>query len=582
MKKNKISLIATILGTSIILIAVILASIIYFSSQLTKTAAQDEELYYDRLYTISTKLINADRDLYQAMTAAIQRHDIWNIKDDPVYEELKATYLQDYIDNKAQVLERVNDSIAIASSDKVLYTETTLEDGSENFETISTRFLAEFAAWENTFNVESDTGFYSLFIQDFESTRSSLSELTDIAEKWAVYERDARRAEQSRSMIVGVLIFAVITLVALAASIMVVLITKKSLSYTVKAVDTMATGNFVTKVEAESVFSEFHSVETSMEEMRRRLQDSLLIVSDCADNVNNKADATKSSISDSEENTSNISVAVDELAQGAMTMAEDVQNTAEITLEIGDNIDKVQAAANSNLVKVKDLYNTSIALKSQLSEIKKADEATDEKAGQVALSVNKTAEIVEEISKAAEGIISIASQTNLLALNASIEAARAGDAGRGFAVVADNIKGLAEESNEMAGEITNMLDTITQYSNENRNLTTSIKEATSNEAEALENMSEAFDKMLVLLTETENGNQEIASLVENMSANKEKIMTSVHSLSSLSEEYAASTQETSASITQLTGNMTSIVGEANGLGDISSQLKENVDFFKVK
>ena len=59
-------------------------------------------------------------------------------------------------------------------------------------------------------------------------------------------------------------------------------------------------------------------------------------------------------------------------------------------------------------------------------------------------------------------------------------------------------------------------------------------------------------------------------------------MSSVHSLSSLSEEYAASTQETSASITQLTGNMTSIVGEANGLGDISSQLKENVDFFKVK
>ena len=582
MKQKKISLVATILGAAIILIAVIIASIIYFSSQLSKTVSQDEELYFDRLYSISEKLINADRDLYQAMTAAICRHDIWSINEDPIYDELRVNYLQDYIDNKAQVLERVNDAVAIASTDKVLFTGTTLEDGSDNFEALSKQFLAEFEVWENVFDVETDTGDYATFVQDFESTREALSDMTDITEKWAIYERDARRADLNRSMLIGVLIFAVITLVALAASIMVVLITKKSLSYTVKAVDTMATGNFVTKVEAESIFSEFHSVETSMEDMRRRLQDSLLIVSDCADNVNNKADATKSSISDSEENTSNISVAVDELAQGAMTMAEDVQNTAEITLEIGDNIDKVQAAANSNLVKVKDLYNTSIALKSQLNEIKKADEATDEKAGQVALSVNKTAEIVEEISKAAEGIISIASQTNLLALNASIEAARAGDAGRGFAVVADNIKGLAEESNEMAGEITNMLETITQYSNENRNLTTSIKEATSSEAEALENMSDAFDKMLVLLNETENGNQEIASLVENMAVNKEKIMTSVHSLSSLSEEYAASTQETSASITQLTGNMTSIVGEANGLGDISSQLKENVDFFKVK
>ncbi|MCR5237797.1 MAG: methyl-accepting chemotaxis protein, partial [Lachnospiraceae bacterium] len=193
----------------------------------------------------------------------------------------------------------------------------------------------------------------------------------------------------------------------------------------------------------------------------------------------------------------------------------------------------------------------------------------------------KTAEVVEEISKAAEGIISIASQTNLLALNASIEAARAGEAGKGFAVVADNIKGLAEESNQMAGQITNMLSTITQYSNENKNLTASIKEATTNEASALDQMSADFDEMLQLLSETESGNQEISRLVEDMTEGKDKIMSSVDSLSSLSEEYAASTQETSASITQLTSNMGNIVGEADELGDISDKLKDNVNYFKV-
>ena len=133
----------------------------------------------------------------------------------------------------------------------------------------------------------------------------------------------------------------------------------------------------------------------------------------------------------------------------------------------------------------------------------------------------------------------------------------------------------------MAGEITNMLSTIIKYSDENKNLTTSIKDATSSEAEALREMNVSFDRMLKILNETEAGNKEIASLVDNMTVGKEKIMTSVDSLSSLSEEYAASTQETSASITQLTSNMSSIVDEADELGNISDQLKTNVAFFKV-
>ncbi|MBQ8139644.1 MAG: hypothetical protein IJ195_09340 [Lachnospiraceae bacterium] len=582
MKKKTLTVTAALFGSVAVLILMLIASVGIFSGQIVGTFNQDEDLYYDHLYTISSDIINADRDFYQSMIAAVQYHDLQLAPPDVPPELLKELidgYYNDYVDNRQQVMDRTDHAHTIASDKAALFSGIKIDE--KSFDDYYNEFIANFITWDTTYDVASGEGDYTLFIQYFESTRGSLSNMTDIAEEWAIQEKASRFAQMKRSLFITAATFTVLIIIVLCASIFIILAMRKSLKQIVASVTSMAEGDFATEVVPDSMFNEFYAVQYSTEDMRSRLQESLKLVVASADTVNGKAQNTKQSITDSEDNTNNISVAVSELAEGAMTMAEDVQTTAQITVDMGESIDKVNAAAGNNLEKVKALYEESIDLQKQLDEIRKADEVTDEKAGLVADSVGKTAEVVEEISKAAEGIISIASQTNLLALNASIEAARAGEAGKGFAVVADNIKGLAEESNQMAGQITNMLSTITQYSNENKNLTSSIKEATTNEAAALEQMSDAFDKMLALLKETEEGNKEIASLAADMTDGKDKIMGSVDSLSSLSEEYAASTQETSASITQLTSTMGGIVTEADELGDISDTLKKNVEFFKV-
>ncbi len=584
MKTAKQRLVTMIIIAAATLFLMIIASVGYFSVQLMKNTQKDEALYYDQLFTITSEILNADRDFYQAMFAATMHYDIaQGIEGIPAEQaqEILGDQYADFVNNVKQVKERTGDAIAQASKNDVLYTGTKLDGDSKNFRDYAQLFQSELAAWEKTYDLANHSGDFTAYIEAFNTTRESLSQMSDITELWAKNESKRNTIQINKSIATSAAIFGALLIVVAVIAVFIVRMiytSTKSMSESIKKV---ASGDFATSIEADSKLKEFYDIELQLEEMRNRLQTSLKEVIDCSENVNSLADTTKEKVEAAQVSSSNISTAMNELAQGATVMAEDIQTTSLIAGDMGSSIDVVQGAAENNLTNVNALYKESLELQKQLSDIREADMKTDERAGQVAESVGKTAGVVSEISAVAENIISIASQTNLLALNASIEAARAGEAGRGFSVVAENIKNLAEQSNQLAGEITGMLGTITQYSNENKELTSSIKEATANEAAALDTMTQSFDKMLELLKDTEEGNKQIASLVESMSNGKEKILSSMESLASVSEENAASTEETSASLIQMNEHMTSVSEDAKALGEISDQLKKNVAYFSV-
>ncbi len=566
-----------LIGISTVLVLTLVISIFVNSSKMKQIEKADEALYYDMLYTISTTLINADRDMYQAETAVLNLNAYAQYLPD---DQIKG-HINDYYENCQQASDRVKQAAELAKTDNDLFTEHTAADG-KNFSQVYSTFDSQFSKWQSTYNVDANEGDIEQFVIEFATTREYISDMTDIVEDWASHEKIENEETTDRSILINTIVFIVIAIILLIITIFIIMAIIMTLKKMGEDVERISSGDFVTKINAQSIILEFQEILASLESMRHELRNALVKVIDHADTVNTKAELAKDSISNSQKTTTDISSAVNDLATGATAMAEDVQSTSAVTVNMGSSVDNVLDSANSNLERGRQVYEESTRVKEQLEQIKVQDQKNDEMASQVAESVNETANVVAQITTAAESIISIASQTNLLALNASIEAARAGEAGKGFAVVADNIKDLAGDTNNLAGEITNMLSTITDYSNKNKELTEAIKGAITNETTALEEMSESFDEMLKLLEETEVGNKQIVELVETMNADKENIMNSVESLSSISEENAASTQETSASLMQLDTNMESVVVQAQDLQRIAEELTANVKYFKVE
>ncbi len=560
----------------------LIISIFMLGREMNSTYSDAEALYFDKLYQINSNLVNADRDFYQAMNAAQQYMSIaqsdGSLPED-VMNQLYAARSASFDENLAQTLERISKANEIAQTDSYLYTGISI-DG-KTYKDFSEEFTTNYEAWLGVYDFKTEEGDITAFNEDFETTRDSISNMSDIVEKWAEEEEAIAKSDIKSKIITLSIVFAIIIILIY----LLVLVTAKSLSDGVKrvegAIDNMSNGDFVTHLEVDSPIKEFKGIAVAAENMRHNLHEALKRIIASAKNVDDGANVAKEKISDSQTATADINQAVSDLANGATAMATDVQSAAGITVSIGNAVENVLGAANSNLENGRNVMEESLRVQSELGELVTSGQNTREKANHVSESVSETAEVVSRISQAADLIISIANQTNLLALNASIEAARAGEAGRGFAVVADNIKDLAEESNGAANEISSMLKQITDLSNQNKSLTDAIKKATEDETAALNSMSDSFERMLAMLHETEEGNNRIVELVETLEGNKNSIMDSVESLSSVSEENAASTQQTSASLSMLDDNMVNVVEQAENLKVVAMELRDNVKMFTI-
>lgn len=279
--------------------------------------------------------------------------------------------------------------------------------------------------------------------------------------------------------------------------------------------------------------------------------------------------------------TSETNNAINDMACGATSQANE---TADSKNKVDSIVEHLYAQADHTkmLKKTSDhLMQAAKSTRDTLEKLIAVFKENDTAVNLVSEQTKQTKNSASQIAVAVEVISEIANQTNLLSLNASIEAARAGEQGKGFAVVADEIRKLAEQSSQSAQQIARVIEALTTNSEESVGTMSIVKNNNSEQMEQLDSTRGSFENMTNelddLITNIDAMNQHTEDITKSISS----LSNSISTLASISQENAASCEETSANMLVLDESMVTCVNQIKQLVELSKTLEELTQKFKI-
>lgn len=319
----------------------------------------------------------------------------------------------------------------------------------------------------------------------------------------------------------------------------------------------------------------------SLNTMTESLKDLIGKVHDTSAQVAATSEELTASAEQTSKATEQITIAIQEVSAGSQQQVSSVTETTNIVIDISKGMEQVASSIRlvadlSSITTQKAEVGNQVVTQTiqQMNSVQQQVQDT-------ALVVNLLGEKSKEIGQIVELITQIAGQTNLLALNAAIEAARAGEHGRGFAVVADEVRKLAEQSGQAAGEIREL---IGQIQNESLKAVSSMKVGTESVNEGIQMVyqtGDSFRDILNMIEEVSSQSQEVAAIVEQVNAGSIGMVEAMEQVVHISEQSAGNSQSVAASAEEQLASMEEISSSANSLSRMAEELNLLVGRFKI-
>ncbi|WP_214888506.1 methyl-accepting chemotaxis protein [Exiguobacterium sp. s142] len=347
----------------------------------------------------------------------------------------------------------------------------------------------------------------------------------------------------------------------------------------VKAAEAIAAGHLITLPDS-TRRDEIGRLERAMRDMTASLQTVIGSIRVTSVKVNEMTETAAAENEAVASTTSNITNAVDEMANGAQSIATELQETLEsvgiMATSFETSLNQTKQTTEETTEMTREVAAGIETLTDQEHILRRSSERNQSLVERMDQFARKT----EEIEKMAKLVEDVAAQTNLLALNAAIEAARAGEAGRGFAVVASEVKKLAEESNVATRSIFGVVQTIRD---EVGNLTDMVEESSHEQTAQLQ----AFGLTKQAFTRIHDRTDHVASFVgtieqEMVASSREvtNVLKRVEEVSGVTEELAAGNEEVAASMKEQQASFDQIFALMQELEGQAASLASQVQHFE--
>lgn len=380
-------------------------------------------------------------------------------------------------------------------------------------------------------------------------------------------------------------IFLVISVAAVAASILIAFITADKIARPIREVEnwmkSLASGDLTREPLVQKTEDEVGQLVVTTNNVNKKLRHIMIEMSTASELVSRQSIQLTESSNEVRTGSEQIAITMEELADGSEAQAERASELSGFMKGFSRQI----AAASSSGVVVHEDSNRVFGLAEKGSKMMSAStkqmkiiESTVQDAVHKMGGLDAQA---GEISKLIEVIKDISDQTNLLALNASIEAARAGVHGRGFAVVANEVGKLADQVGESVSDITKIVFAI---QNETSEVSSSLQSgfgAAVKGSEQIHNTEETFMRIKKEIGQMANKIESMSQNLKEASSDSHEMTTSIQEIAAISEESAAGVEETSATAEESASAMMEVATSSAELEKLAERLERLVQQFKI-
>lgn len=349
------------------------------------------------------------------------------------------------------------------------------------------------------------------------------------------------------------------------------------------SLDELATGNLKAEVDTALLErgDEIGDMGRAVDNLTQKLRAIVGDLKQSSDVLHSSGDELSTMAGQSSQVADEISRAVEEISKGAVSQAEEIESASHEISTMGQVIENIVDNVGSLADMSLQMSEAGRLSDKTMAELSDSNDKTTEAIAHIGKQIQLTGEAIKKISDSASLITDIADETSLLALNASIESARAGEAGKGFAVVASEIQKLSIQSAEAVSEIQRIIDTLETESEKTMVVMEEAEQLIQEQQAKLDATKSSFMDVSKGIDVSKSGTDEIRSNANSCDTARVQVVDVIANLSAISEQNAASTQETTASMQELNATINLLADAAANLKGLSESLNNEMSFFKI-